>query len=233
MKKGNKGLRFSEDALTQMLKDNPHLNVAGIPKPETPAPIAKTGNHSFNKKVEDVCDRLQRCVPEWDFSTRHLRILFPDCRILNGNDLLTMAQQKPQPFRLMAYKKQCHNLMKRSLQGILTQCLEENRDVPALRCDDSESLRLSLFRQAKRLSDLDNMFLGFKYFTDGLHIPLQIAGLADFLVIEDDDMSHISEIIPYQVKGEYALGIMLEKIPRKEGVSSTQMFKSLEVNHAG
>lgn len=144
------------------------------------------------KSNTEVFSALQQASPVAVWNEHSLAIDIPGGRVLTYNVLYSLLQKNQ--YIAYAYKKLCKTVIRKAIKNNKSTTAKPFFDGP---------VRLTLLRTGKREIDLDSFPVVFKYFIDSLK---------DEQITADDNPNIIVEIKSLQSKGDYRLGMKLEKI---------------------
>lgn len=164
---------------------------------------------SSRKSNTEVFTALQQSSPISVWNEHSLAIDIPGGRVLTYNVLYSLLQKNQ--YVAYAYKKLCKSVIRKAIKNNTSNTPKPFFDGP---------VRLTLLRTGKREIDLDSFPVVFKYFIDSLK---------DEQITADDNPNIIVEIKSLQSKGDYRLGMKLEKISdwEKSEIPTWQDFSIL------
>jgi hypothetical protein len=212
--KKNKSKRMTEEDLKKILKNkNLKVTVNGNQNKTFKDMIIEDNEKKVSSSTENIrvkiISSLQNCDITIDGSNEpgkeFISIWFNGARIMTLNEMLRTIQV--QKYELFRYKKEWQKLMSRAILMLP----KEKRPFFENECS------FTLFRQGKRLIDLDGFQAAFKYAIDALCYEN---------ILSEDNPNIMHETKSIQSKGNsYICGLRIEKIEKTKEKTSEEIFK--------
>lgn len=236
------GIKFTEEQLREMLKNNPALKVAssiGGDKPlENIIPPQKISVKKEKKtKIEKISLQLNSLdINESSDKSKTKKssggIKVSDINKLNKEAIISYSSSEEhfsilfigakllsvnQIFAILQYRKYEIFNYKKLWHELIKKALEEaSLELKSQKKDlpfFDDSVEITLFRQATRLVDEDAMSTMFKFIIDGLKRDGEKNPLG---ILAEDNPKIVHRIVCYSEKGDPAIGIKVKRIVEKK-----------------
>lgn len=231
-----KSSNISEKEFETLLKNNPKIKIASVPKKEaikkeTKISVKKTKidtnkitileevkpekkkvRKTAGVSVPEIIKINEESQIELSYSKEHFSIVLHGAKLLTINQIFAILQYYS--YEIFKYKKSWHNIIKNVLTVEGMKAQKEKIDFPFF----DGPVELTLLRQAPRSIDEDALTVMFKYIIDALKYHKEEN---PYGVIAEDNKKIVNRIVPHSEKGTCCLGIKLKRMHEIEKVQFT------------